>query len=118
MVLSPSQSATFGAVQAAIAAGLVRVSSHALREAEADRLTLKGIESATAEGECIEDYPTDPRGASCLVLGQLENGAALHALWGFDALSRQAILITVYIPNPQLWTADFRGRRTRDDEAE
>jgi hypothetical protein len=79
---------------------------------------LQEIESSTADGECIEDYPTDPRGASCLVLGHLESGAAIHALWGFDAPSLQAILVTVYIPDPQLRAADFRRRSTRDGEAE
>ena len=97
----------------ALATGLVRVSSHALREAEADGLLLPQIEFATGAGECIEDYPTDPRGPSCLILGRWRK-VPVHALWGFDEPSRQAILITVYLPDPQRWSDDFRKRRPRN----
>ena len=116
--MRPSESLTFQAVKRALAAGLLRVSSHAIEEAEADQLTLPQIQSSTTSGECIEDYPTDPRGPSCLVLGQLADGSPIHALWGFDAFFQQAILITVYLPDPHLWTADFRRRNPRDDESE
>jgi hypothetical protein len=117
--VAPTDSRTFRAVAAALRARLRSVSSHALREAEEDRLTLDDIEIATLAGECIEDYPADPRGPSCLVLGGTADGSVIHALWGFDAPSGQAILITVYLPDPQRWTPDFRARRTRDDsEAE
>ena len=92
----------------------MRVSTHALREAELDQLDLEGIEAATCGGECIEDYPDDPRGSSCLVLGRYADRGAVHALWGFDGPSRHAILITVYLPDPHRWSEDFRGRRARD----
>jgi hypothetical protein len=91
----------------------VRVSSHALREAEADGLLLRQIEVATEGGECIEDCPTDPRGPSCLILGRWRD-VPIHALWGFDEPSRQAILITVYLPDAQRWSDDFRKRRPRN----
>jgi hypothetical protein len=39
---------------------------------------------------------------------------AVHALWGFDAPSRQAILITVYRPDPGHWSEDLRRRSARD----
>lgn len=92
----------------------MRISTHALREAEADGLTIHEIETASVSGECIEDYLDDRRGPSCLLLGRLGDGSAVHALWGFDAPSRQAILVTVYRPDPQRWSEDFRTRRTRD----
>jgi hypothetical protein len=107
-------SAILPSVCQAVRARLVRVSAHALREAEVDQLTIEDIEAATLSGECIEDYPDDPRGPSCLVLGHLTDGGAVHALWGFDAPSRQAILITVYRPDPQRWSEDLRTRRARD----
>ena len=108
------ESKTFAAVLGALRASLVRVSSHALVEAETDGLTLHDIETVTHASECIEDYPDDARGPSCLVLGHLPDGSAVHLLWGFDEPSRQAILITVYLPDPQHWTEDFRRRRSRD----
>ena len=94
--------------------GRVRESTDALREAEADGLALGQIETLTLTGECIEDYPEDPRGPSCLVLGRLPGRHPVLAVWGIDAPSRQAILITVYLPDPQRWSDDFGRRRARD----
>ena len=108
------RTSTFGSVVESVAQGRLRVSTHALWEAEADGLTLEQVEAATLGGDCIEDYPDDPRGPSCLVLGRLADGSALHAVWGFDGPSRQAILITVYLPDPQRWSDDFRRRRASD----
>jgi hypothetical protein len=110
----PISSSTFRAVREAVHADLVRVSSHALEEAAADQLRIGEITDITRRGECIEDYPTDPRGPSCLVLGHLSDRSAVHALWGFDQVSRQAILITVYRPDPARWSEDCRKRRSRD----
>jgi hypothetical protein len=110
----PLRSPTFRSVVESVADGRVRVSTHALREAEADSLTLDQVEVATLGGDCIEDYPEDPRGPSCLVLGRLSDGTALHAVWGFDGPTRQAILITVYLPDPQRWSGDFRRRSASD----
>ena len=110
----PISSNTFRAVREAVQANLVHFSSHALEEAAADRLRIGEITDITNRGECIEDYPTDPRGPSCLVLGYISDRSAVHAVWGFDQVSRQAILITVYRPDPARWSEDFRKRRSRD----
>lgn len=111
--MEPRES-TYQLVVGAVSEGRIRVSAHAVEEAEADGLTLEEIEAATVNGECIESYPDDPRGPSCLVVGGRPRGSPLHAVWGFDAPSRQAILITVYLPDPQRWSGDFRRRRARD----
>ena len=76
------ESQTYQLVLTSISAGRLRVSLHAFREAEADRLSFGEIEAASLAGECVEDYPDDPRGASCLILGRDAGGGALHALWG------------------------------------
>ena len=109
------ESETFRLVVEAVREGRLRISAHALQEAEEDELTLAGIEAATCAGDCIEDYPDDPRGSSCLVLGPHPQAGAVHALWGFDAPTRHAILITVYVPDPGRWSEDLRERRLRDD---
>jgi hypothetical protein len=68
---------------------------------------------ATRCGDVIEDYPTDPRGASCLALITVGNDRPVHAVWAFDEGSGRAILITVYRPDPTRWSDDFRHRRRR-----
>jgi len=60
----------------------------------------------------LEDYPDDPRGHSCLVLGYTEHGP-VHVVCG---LSRQGRLyiITVYVPSLPKWVDE--RRRARDAE--
>ena len=65
----------------------------------------------TPRGEVIEDYPTDPRGPSCLVLLAVEGDLPVHFVWGFDDGAGRAILITVYRPDPERWSDDFMKRR-------
>jgi len=64
-------SKTFEAIKDAIARGAIEVSRHALRELEEDGLLLDLVLTAVRRGEVIEDYPTDPRGPSCLVCSAL-----------------------------------------------
>lgn len=110
-----SDSHTFEEVKLAIGGSRVLVSGHASQEAAEDALTLDEIEAVTLRGEAIEDYPQDPRGRSCLVLGRTPSGAPVHALWGHDAQSGHAILITVYRPDPARWDEGFRARRRRSE---
>lgn len=107
------QTVTFDQVCAAVVAGRVHVSEHAHDEAVDDGLSVVDVIDATPSGEVIEDYPTDPRGASCLVLIVVGNDRPVHAVWAFDAGSGRAILITVYRPDPSRWSDDFRNRRRK-----
>jgi hypothetical protein len=104
-------STTFEHVKEAIRTGSKYVSIHAGEEAMRDDVPLDDIEAATQVAECIEDYPDDPRGASCLLLCEID-GKPVHALWGFDDQRLRAILITVYRPDPGRWSNDFRKRRS------
>lgn len=45
------------------------LSIHAQQERLEDDLDVVEIETALMPGEILEDYPEDPRGESCLVLG-------------------------------------------------
>lgn len=44
-------------------------SEHAEQERQADRIPIADVEHALLDAEILEDYPDDPRGSSCLVLG-------------------------------------------------
>ena len=79
------------------------ISFHAERERENDHLLVADIEeSVLLSGELLEDYPDDPRGHSCLVLGFTRDGQAIHTVWGLLS-SDWVRLITVYIPRPPKW---------------
>jgi hypothetical protein len=60
-------------------------------------------------GKVIEDYPEDPRGNSCLILGKDENSRPIHVVCSpkVDYLA----IITAYIPTPDEWVDNFSKRR-------
>ena len=88
-----------------------RLTSHAEREREADQITVREIEEALLSERCevIENYPDDPRGASCLVLGFTGEGLPLHLVCGVS-LPDVMVIITVYRPHPDKWF-DWRIRK-------
>jgi hypothetical protein len=95
-----------------VAEGKYTFSKHAEREREADMILVRELEEALRTCEIIEDYPDDPRGASCLVLG-LADQRPLHAVCALKHDPEEMFLITVYDPTkrPEQWTDQYRRRR-------
>jgi len=98
-------------IQEAVLSRRYRLTLHAELERDADQITIEEIEQALLSERCevIEDYPTDPRGASCLVLGFTDQGSPIHALCGV-AGPEMLVIITVYRPDPGQWI-NWRIRR-------
>jgi len=88
-----------------------RMTLHAEIERDADRLTLHEIEKAilSSNSKIIEDYPNDPRGHSCLVLGFTEKQKPVHIVCGLRE-EEMLVIITVYRPDPQEWV-DWEKRK-------
>ena len=61
--------ATTTVIRSLARVGRYTLSLHAERERQADRITMGELEAAISGAEIIEEYPDDPRGASCLVPG-------------------------------------------------
>jgi len=84
---------------------------HAIRQmARPERMIRTAeVKAVVSAGEVIEDYPDDPRGHSCLLLGGGDEGRPIHVLCSpkVDYLA----IITTYLPDPARWTDDFRSRR-------
>ena len=60
-------------------------------------------------GEIIEDYPDDPRGHSCLMLGHGNDRRLLHVVCAPKV--EYLAIITTYLPSPDAWGDDFRARK-------
>ena len=87
-----------------------RFSSHAEKERHSDQITIEEFEQAFGvDPEVIENYPTDPRGASCLALGFTAKGGPLHAVCGLS-VPNTIVVVTIYRPNPSEWS-NWRTRR-------
>jgi hypothetical protein len=102
-----------GAIRRLIIEGRYELSKHAEREREADMIPLAALEEALSNCEMIEEYPDDPRGASCLVLG-FSNQRPIHAVCTLKRDPEELFLITVYDPSkrPEHWTDQYRRRRS------
>ena len=94
-----------------ISEGDYEFSAHAEEERQADKLMIHEIEKVLLKGEILEDYPDDPRGESCLVLGYGEIGVPIHIVCGKTKLETLRV-VTVYIPATPRWI-DERTRRKK-----
>ena len=92
-----------------VRSGNYEFSGHADDERQAERIPIADVEEALLNGEILEDYPNDPRGPSCLVLGHRSPGYPIHVVCG-QTPSGRLRLITVYIPSQPKWV-DERTRR-------
>lgn len=62
-------------------------------------------------GIIIEDYPGDPRGHSCLLLGFGKSKRAVHVVC--SPKEEYLAIITAYLPDRKQWNRNFTKRRTR-----
>ena len=101
-----------GRIRRLVTEGRYGYSRHAERERELDMIYIWELEDALRNGEIIENYPNDPRGASCLVLGFC-GPKPIHAVCTIKTEPEELFLITVYDPSkrPDKWTENYRKRR-------
>ena len=85
---------------------------HAVRQmARPERLiTPSEIRAVVEQGDLVEDYPEDPRGHSCLLLGQGNRQRSIHVVC--SPKQDYLAIITAYLPSENEWESDLRTRRT------
>ena len=98
-------------IRAQVQTGEYEFSEHAEQERQADRIPIADVERALLNAEILEDYPDDPRGPSCLILGYGAAGYPIHVVCGRSPKGTLRI-ITVYIPSLPKWL-DARTRARR-----
>jgi hypothetical protein len=86
---------------------------HALRQMmRVDRMiSAAEVRAVVESGEVIENYPEDPRGHSCLLLGFGQSGRPIHVVCA--PKSDYLAVITAYPPDESGWSNDFRTRVRR-----
>jgi hypothetical protein len=96
-------------IRARIESGKYRVSFAHTEKLRKREVRAQDVEQAISTGEIVEDYPDDPRGLSCLILGFTGEGRPLHIVCG--KIDDEVIIITAYEPNPEEWERDWKTRR-------
>jgi hypothetical protein len=66
------------------------------------------VRGVIEQGEVVEDYPTDARGHSCLLLGTGDGGRPLHVVCA--PKDEYLAVITAYLPDEDEWSNGFRRR--------
>jgi len=87
----------------------VLLTLHVHRQIDARNITLKEIFEALENPGLVEDYPDDPRGHSCLILGFTKQGKPLHLACAPRA--EGLMVITVYQPSLLEWESNYKTRR-------
>ncbi len=78
------------------------LSLHADDERLNDELTIGQLESVLKGCEIIENYPSDPRGESCLAYGTTQINTPVHIVCGKNSQGH-LFIITVYVPTMPKW---------------
>ena len=73
-------------------------------------ISLATIEEIVRNGQVIEEYPLDPRGPSCLILGITSTGRPIHVVGG-NLDSDEILITTAYEPTPGEWEPDWKTRK-------
>ncbi|MEK7517573.1 MAG: DUF4258 domain-containing protein [Patescibacteria group bacterium] len=76
------------------------LSIHAHNERQEEQITVGEIEKVLLKGDIIEQYPSDPRGESCLVAG-IVSEKPLHVACGMRG--KRLLIVTVYRPKLPVW---------------
>ncbi|NCJ07585.1 DUF4258 domain-containing protein [Synechococcales cyanobacterium C] len=98
-----------------IASNEFEFSKHAADQSILRQIRVHEIKEVIANGQLIEDYPTDKYGSSCLICGVTQVGRAIHVQCSYP--TRPLIkIITVYEPDPERWNDNFTVRRTSNND--
>jgi Domain of unknown function (DUF4258) len=84
---------------------------HAIHRMFQRQITVADVRHVLATGEVIEDYPNDAPYPSRLWLGWC-GPRPIHVVAAENTVDQETVIITVYEPDPSLWDASFRQRRT------
>ena len=85
--------------------------AHALRRMFRRGIGIEEVRQALTVGETIESYLEDVPYPSRLVLGWSGN-RPVHIVAADNKEAAETIVITVYEPDPALWDAEFKRRRS------
>jgi len=85
------------------------LSHHAQIERGKEKIKVDDIVFAILNGRELEPYPEDPRGESCLIVGQGLDLRWIHILCG-NFYQKDLLIITVYIPKLPKWKDSFTRR--------
>jgi uncharacterized protein DUF4258 len=83
---------------------------HAVQRMFERNISVKKVHQALETGETIEDYSSEMPEPSRLILG-FQGKRPFHVVTSESIETNVTTIITVYLPDPNQWTKDFKNRR-------
>ncbi|MGA2093395.1 MAG: DUF4258 domain-containing protein [Sedimentisphaerales bacterium] len=87
-------------------------SGHAVRQMFSRGIAKNDVLAIIEHGQIIIEYPHDKPYPSRLMLGFMKD-VPVHVVFAIDKEQRTGIVITAYIPDPHLWSENFKSRRNK-----
>lgn len=84
---------------------------HAVQRMFERNVSVKNTLQALQSGEIIEDYSAEMPEPGRLVLG-FQGKHPFHLVASENPKTNEVTVITVYIPDPEKWSKDFKRRRS------
>ena len=83
---------------------------HAVQRMFERNVSMKRVWEAIGMGKTIQDYSSEMPEPSRLILG-FQGKHPFHVVISENPEINQITIITVYIPDPNIWKKDFRSRK-------
>lgn len=83
---------------------------HAVQRMFERGISAKKVRQALETGQTIEDYSSEMPEPSRLMLG-FQGKRPFHVVTSENPKTNETTIITVYIPDPEKWNKDSKGRR-------
>jgi len=90
----------------------LKLRKHAHERSFQRNISRDEIRRVLEAGEVLREYPEDTPLPSYLVLGWIEDDRPIHVVAADDEEEDVTHVITVYEPDPDLWTDDFRQKQS------
>jgi len=87
----------------------LRITTHAQVEAAKDGLLLADLRFVFEKGRAIEEYPEERR--MLLYADTPTDGIPAHIV--VEDAEAEGVIVTAYVPDPDIWIANVRRRRKR-----
>jgi len=89
-----------------------KISDHALEALLDDDLGRPDVIDTIKAAETLEDYPDFGKGPAVLLFQSTSDGRIIQTVWGIpNDHDSPAVLITVYVPDPDRWDQTLKVRK-------
>lgn len=83
---------------------------HAVQQMFSRTIYKNDVIFSIESGDIIKEYK-DEKPHPCYLILNIINGKPIHIVLAVDSENKRCVVITVYLPDPNLWDNDFKTKR-------